>query len=217
MTGANNIIIKKIFPCANWSRDQICKLKIDFEALAYITIPCDAIKINKIILNHVSVKSTVTDLMAGAGGNTIAFAREFYKVYSIEKNDRRFNYLVNNIHAYAHVIKNDVVYYNGDCFNVVGEITDHNVIFVDPPWGGKKYKTQKYLRIMLSHDGKNIDLEDACIKLMDKTFMKKIPELIVIKLPVNYDLKYMYKKISKHTSHIYIYELVRMVIIVIQL
>ena len=57
----------------------------------------------------------------------------------------------------------NVTVYNDSCLNIVQTIEDHNVIFVDPPWGGSDYKKYTDLRLVLDTD----PIENLCLKWMD--------------------------------------------------
>ena len=90
--------------------------------------------------------------------------------------------------------------FNDDCTKVLADIDNHNIIFIDPPWGGKSYKSHNNLKLRLS----NVSLETMCNHIMDTSIMKHTPELIVMKLPTNYDIKHLYNTIkSKSTGNLF--------------
>lgn len=191
------------------------KLKIDDESIHYISIREFAEKISKIIKTHLEKLeidkniAIITDATAGVGGDTISFAMNFFHVNAIELNKQRAEYLENNINIYG--LKN-VQIYNDNCTNLLYKIDKHHVIFLDPPWENEEtgsYKQYKQLTLIID----NFPLETYCNKLMDTKYMKKVPELIVIKLPKNYDLIHFYKKINN--KNIYYYDLNKMIILVI--
>lgn len=214
------IFIDRLFPNVS-EMNLYHKLKINQESIMYITIPEDAEQITKIIVNHIlkyfpdSFYASITDATAGVGGNTISFSQKFKCVNAIELDQERFNYLSNNINAYQ--ISN-VNLYNNDCQNVIPNLGDNDIIFIDPPWGGKNYKNINKIRLSLNDN----NIEDICINFFNKEKMISIPKLIVIKLPKNYDIQYIYKKIKIDNDQpndlrkIYFYELNKMIIIVIE-
>lgn len=213
------IYIDRLFPNVN-EMNLYHKLKINQESIMYITIPDDAEQITRIVINHAlkyfpdSFNVTITDAAAGVGGNTISFSQKFKSVNAIELDQERFNYLSNNINAYK--ISN-VNLYRNDCLIIVPGLSRNDVIFIDPPWGGKDYKNQNNIKLSLNQ----INIEDVCLNFLNKKNMISTPKLIVMKLPKNYDIQYIYTKIkmdnqTNELRKIYFYELNKMIIIVIE-
>jgi len=105
-------------------------------------------------------------------------------------------------------IKN-VNIYNEDCTNILYTIDNQQVIFIDPPWGGRSYKDLDNLKLKIN----NQPIELLCNDLIDKNKTKSVPLLVVFKLPKNYDLNYFYRYIN--SNKIYIHRLKKMIIIVV--
>ncbi len=204
--------ITKLFPYIS-NKSKGLHLKIDDESLNYISVRNISEQITNIIIHHLTElnidhkTSIVTDATAGVGGNVISFALNFKEIHAIELNSERTEMLVNNTNVYD--LKN-VKIYNADCIKLLQEINDHHVIFIDPPWGGKNYKMFNKLTLFLSE----ISIETLCQNLTNENYMKKIPQLIVLKLPKNYDIEFLYQSIDKKNS-VYMYDLEKMKIIVI--
>lgn len=173
-------IAYKFFPLIDESyRD---KLQIDDVGMYSISTPKKADIISRIILdclqrripaNHI----VITDAMAGVGGNVISFAKHFAHVNAIEIDKTRFLCMINNISVFQ-------------CFNVSAMYTDYmkvfkelkqDVIFIDPPWGGKQYKEHDAINITIN----NIDLHTFCCQLQQLQLCR----LIVLKLPNNFNLE----------------------------
>lgn len=190
------------------------KLLIDDESIHYISIREYAEKISEIIKIHVNVLDLskndiiITDMMAGVGGDTISFAKNFKYVYAIELDKTRSEYLANNTKIYDCY---NITIFNDNCLNVINTIDNHNVVYLDPPWGGAQYKIYDNLRLNIDDES----VETLCNKLMDKNYMKKVPNLIVLKLPKNYDIVHLYKKLNN--KNIYYYDLKKMIILVINI
>ncbi len=204
---AKKIIKYKLFPF-NGDNDIWNKVVIDDESVNYITTPHDAQKITKIIEKHClknAAELTITDATAGVGGNVLSFATRFKHVNAIELDAIRYGMLITNIAAYNYI---NVTSYCDSCINIMNEIyTD--IIFIDPPWGGKDYKDKKNLRLSLS----DISLEDICINSFNNTKIN----MICLKLPKNYDLEYLHKKISDVVNiKIYLHNLNKMNIVIVQ-
>jgi hypothetical protein len=208
----NQIIYhNKLFPIHN-NKDIFNKLKIDYDSVSYISSPLYANKISKIISNYFNNKKNIiiTDCTAGCGGDTISFLMKFKKVYSIEKNINRYLNLLNNILQYKLTKKSKV--FCGSVINILHTITDHNVVYFDPPWGGKDYYKSTQLRL-------NIDdtpLEIFVQNYIQNTDFIKLPKIFVFKLPYNYDLKYFYDILNKF-GKILLYNLNKMFIIILEL
>ena len=205
MESVESIKLKsKIFPYSK-NHAIIPKLKIDSDSIHYISYYKDALDITNIICSQLELigenpyKCTITDATAGVGGNTISFANHFKFVNAIELDSVRESFLRNNIKAYKFINVNT---YNEDSIKILYKLK-HDVIFIDPPWGGKSYKEFKKLSLSLSDNS----LEDICNK-----YLKNV-KLIVLKLPLNYDLELFYYSVS--STRIYVYELKRMFIIVV--
>lgn len=207
-------MILRLFPYLK-NGEKASKLLIDDDSIHYISVREYAEKISSIIklhlemLNFTKENVVITDATAGVGGDTISFAKNFKLVYSIEIDKIRSTYLKNNVDIYD---CNNVIVINDDCMNVVNKITDHNVIFIDPPWepgNSGSYKQYENLKLQFGNDS----IENVCNKLMDKLYMEKLPELIIFKLPKNYDVVHFYKNVNN--KKIYYYNLNKMIILVI--
>lgn len=209
------IIKQKLFPSIK-NNDIWEKIMIDDESVSYISVPDDAIKISKIIKQHCVMLNldpdnlTVTDATAGVGGDVISFANTFMLVNAIEKDSKRYDCLVNNIGVYK--LKN-VLTYCGDSLDIIYNLSQQDIVFFDPPWGGKNYKTEHSIQLMLS----DTYIEDICINLFDENITMTTPYIICLKLPKNYDLKQLYEKISNNikSAKIYLYNLNKMFIVII--
>ena len=156
--------------------------------------------ITKLINKYVDKKSIITDGTAGVGGNTISFAKFFKKINAVEINIDRFSYLQNNINL--HKQQDQINLYNMD-YVTSYHMLKQDVIFLDPPWGGKTYKQEKQLRLYLSQ----LCIVDFCNKLMHHS------KIIVLKVPKNFDFKHFNTYIKYNT--IYIYSLQKMFIVII--
>lgn len=184
-------------------------LKIDHESVYYISLREDAEVITSLIKNAYTLNDDtivenlyITDATAGVGGNTISFGKNFKYVNSIEIESTRFKYLKNNIDVYE---LTNVNVYNENCLDILDKLYS-DIIFFDPPWGGKDYKNIDNIRLTLSD--KNI--EDICLDVLHK----KLAKLIVIKLPLNYDINFLKNKLINYT--VLVEELDKMMIVIIK-
>jgi len=213
-----NILKKSIFPPV----DNIEKLKIDDDSLIYITSFKVAEKITNLIKNNLDFFPfkdgklwkkmtpyqrmkllTITDLTSGVGGNILNFAKYFHWVNAIEMDPIRCEYLENNVKIYHY---ENVYYFCGDATKLIfDKKMKQDIIFFDPPWGGRNYKLQENLRLCLG----DITIEDLCLKLLENKHNK----MIVIKLPKNYDWKHLHDSIGEIKT--VKYDLLKMSILII--
>jgi 16S rRNA G966 N2-methylase RsmD len=233
--------IMRIFPQLKNPKNYL-NLKIDDESLSFITIREIADLTSKIICHHLikfnlnPQKVKIIDYTAGVGGNVLSFSKYFNKVYAIEIQKNRYEYLINNINVYEY---NNIFCINDSSINFNEKFLveiNPNVIFVDPPWGGNGYKENDSLRLKLG----DVSVENLVIDIFSKLYENIIKKenltiqignkklyktnifhnkFVVLKLPKNYDIEYFYETIKNHnipnyTINSYLYILNKMLIIV---
>lgn len=120
-------------------------------------------------------QSTITDVTACIGGDTLNFASNFAHVHSIELSDDNFKALTNNVETYGF---QNITLHKGDCTKIFNWNT--HILYIDPPWGGKDYKKHANLDLYLSNKRIDIWLEEILMR-------PNRPNYIVLKLPVNYN------------------------------
>ncbi len=133
------------------------------------------ISIIKTILRDDIKDKSITDATGCVGGDTIQFALHFKNVDSIEINKDNFDALKNNISIYG--LKNVTLHF-GDSLKIFNWKTD--VLYIDPPWGGKTYKTTPKLDLFMSSKRIDVWLEEILLR-------KNRPEYIILKLPHNFN------------------------------
>jgi len=151
-------------------------LKTTEEGAYSITRRRDAERIMTILKNTFKNIQTIsiTDATACIGGDTLNFALVFGHVHSIEINNENFEALTNNVDVYK---LNNVTLYNADAVKLFNWNT--NVLYIDPPWGGKDYKKHKQLDLYISEKRLDCWLEEILLR-------KNRPQYVVLKLPINY-------------------------------
>ncbi len=163
-------------------------LKITDKGLYSISKPLDAQWISdQIIKEFNSFKiNTIIDGTAGIGGNVISFAKYFKNVVGIELNKVHYNVLKENIQLLD--LKN-VRIYNDNILTYYEHIQerDKSIFFIDPPWGGRKYKNFKNFILKL---GKYYIYE--FIEILYKSGFKNI----VLKAPLNLNVNLIVQNIS---------------------
>ncbi|RDW93770.1 RNA methyltransferase [Aspergillus mulundensis] len=90
-------------------------------------------------------RKVLVDVFAGAGGNTIAFARSGHwkRVYAIEKDPATLRCAQHNAEVYG--VADKITWFQGDCFEIIKsqlkDLAPYSVLFASPPWGGKSSHT----------------------------------------------------------------------------
>ena len=85
-------------------------------------------------------RMVLVDAFAGAGGNTIAFARSgrWKRVYGIEKNPAVLLCAKHNAKIYG--VEDKITWFEGDSLQIVNnqlkDLGPYSVLFASPPWGG---------------------------------------------------------------------------------
>lgn len=208
----NNKIIKNILfplpPSSNYNN-----IYIDRDCMMFITTPHYTKIITDIIRNNIPPNIsyddiTIFDGTACVGGDTIAFGNIFGSVISVEIDKNRFYMLTKNINEYNLY---NVIPINDNCLNILKKINFIDIVYLDPPWGGKNYKVTKSIRLSLS----GIYIDDIVNDIINN--IRSQVRLIVIKLPKNYDIKQLYKLTRHNNIQILKYILKKMIIIVYKL
>lgn len=167
--------MEEIFPSYEGLRPEL--LQVTDEGKYSITRRRDSEQILKIVEHAVESfeTKTVTDATACIGGDSINFALHCKKVIAIELKEDNYEVLKKNIRAYN--LENiDALW--GDSTILFNWHTD--VLYIDPPWGGPKYKNYTNLILYVS----NIRLDNWIEQVVQR---KNRPSFIFLKLPMNYN------------------------------
>jgi predicted RNA methylase len=166
-------IFNKYFP--KFDLNDFSQLKITKIGLYSIALPSISMKICNLIKNTIKTTDiTVTDALANVGGMTIMFAKYFNKVNACEIVQLHCNILKNNLTVYNLNKKVNIIC---DDYTKIMKDLNQDVIFFDPPWGGRSYKKEETIKLEIN----NINI--ACIinRLLDNT------KYIFLRVPYNFD------------------------------
>jgi hypothetical protein len=165
----------KFFP--SYNNVNLEKLKISDVGEYSISKPYASQFILDVIKQYYSNTNDliITDATANNGGDTIRFAMNFKLVNSIEKCKKEFDILKHNIGVYGFT---NVKLHNDD-FTKIIQSMNQDIIFIDAPWGGTDYKTNKCIDLYVN----NINL----IHIIKQLYNKKIFKLLILKVPKNYN------------------------------
>lgn len=170
---------------------NVNKLQISEEGKYSITYPKEAELITKLIEEHVKPEKLkdliIMDATANVGGNTINFSKYFKEVIAIEMNPEHCAMLEHNVKQYK---RENVTILCDDMLNHMNKQKE-DIIFIDPPWGGKSYKQKNALMLFLS--------KQPITKIINLLHTK----LIVIKVPFNFHFNdfFKYTKVSSYTLY----------------
>lgn len=129
---------------------------------------------------HSISNMTITDSTACIGGNTMDFSRQFLKVNAIEIDPIRFQFLKNNCSIKGLCTGDRISLYHGDCIDVMRRIECHDIIFIDPPWGGPGFDKR-------NSDGCKLYLSGMDVIRVCKMF-RNACKYFALKVPYNFDI-----------------------------
>jgi 16S rRNA G966 N2-methylase RsmD len=219
MNQNKKIILNKLFPCPPSKNYNM--LMIDDDSVSYITTPINSEIISAIIesllpKNIQSSDITIMDGTACVGGDSIAFGQMFGTVIASEIDSDRYKMLVNNLKVFELY---NVVPVNDDCLKIFYRINFIDIMYFDPPWGGKSYKNENYIRLCIGdlfideivniifHTSNNTS-DNISLKI------KSDVKMVIFKLPKNYDIQGLYQKTKSDNIMMLMYELPKILIVV---
>jgi len=130
----------------------------------------------------------LTDGTANVGGNTISFYLSgIQTVNAVEIDKTTCDMLINNLQTYK------LPTVNVHCCDYLSIYKNlkQDIVFLDPPWGGPEYKKASILDLYLGQT----NIIDICAELMGE----KKASLIVLKLPINYNLPALIAKMPSRS------------------
>ena len=129
---------------------------------------------------------TITDATASIGGNSISFLNNGFTVNSVEIDPNTCSFLKNNISTFKYDTNKVIC---GDYTEIFRDLLQ-DVVFFDPPWGGKEYNNYSIIDMFLS----DINIIDLIKTILDERRAK----LVVLKSPVNFDENSLINKLNDY-------------------
>lgn len=177
------------------------RLEVDEEAAYSVSNESSAAKVVAIVQSF--KPSCVVDATACVGGNAIAFARTFQRVYAIEIDQGRFDMLKNNLQVVN--LSRVVTCVKGNCIEelpkirVGGQGDEKIFVFADPPWGGRHYKFQTTPDVHLKGSADDSNLLTRFVRVCAAH-----PDVsgLALKLPANFDKQTLFDEAQSHDTHI---------------
>lgn len=128
------------------------------------------------LINQPIKKLTILDGTANIGSDTIRWAQHAKHVHAIEIDPTNFKALENNIKVYQ---LDNVTLHQGDTTKLYYR-WPHDILYLDPPWGGPDYLEKESLDLSLG--------ETPLTHLLSQVIkQKRPPKFIVLKLPKNFN------------------------------
>ena len=202
----------------------IKQFQFDVEALYSVTKYAYANKISKLLLKLKGIDhtSSILECMSCVGGNSISFLQYFNNCVFVEKDSHKIDMLTNNISELANHISKKIGNFSilNEDINTLIASKKHNIlqkkydiVFVDPPWGGKHYKYSKNI---------NIKIDNQPLSEFVHT-LKDITRYVVLKLPFNYDIDNLQSTLHNDFEMIHVHDIknskdkIKMKIIIIEI
>ncbi|KAK3394729.1 RNA cap guanine-N2 methyltransferase-domain-containing protein [Podospora didyma] len=138
-------------------------------------------------------KTTIIDLFAGAGGNTIAFAltNHWTHVIGIEKDASTLACAQHNAEVYG--VSHLITWVHWDCFEFLAEFHSGGLfdeyaelldvdpktttLFMSPPWGGVSYRDHEVFDLSQMQPYSAQQLHEACRPLEHTLFLPRSSDL----------------------------------------
>lgn len=176
-----NSLFSRLFPKKNGV--DFSRLLLTEEGIYSISKPTDSEIISRGIEKVLGKDIVVTDSTANVGGNCINFAERFRGVNAVEIDKMSFDVLKRNVEVFGLTGKVNLVHGN---YMVVFNKINQDVIFIDPPWGGRGYKDLEVLDLSLK-DAKGRQIYVGII--VRRLLIEKFAKMIVLKVPFNFSFK----------------------------
>jgi 16S rRNA G966 N2-methylase RsmD len=123
---------------------------------------------------------TITDALSNVGGMTIMFAKYFSKVNACEIVPMHCSILKNNLKVFKLSDKVNVIC--NDYMDIMFDL-EQDVIFFDPPWGGRNYKHSNDMDLGIN----NVNIICIINRLLSHA------TYIVMRVPFNYNFNLLIK------------------------
>ena len=120
----------------------------------------------------------IVDLFCGAGGSTIALAREGKSVIAIDHSESRLAMARENAKLFS--VADRIKFVAGDALTLIESVPAKS-LYLDPPWGGVDYsKKERFSLSDFSPSGEN---------LLERALNSRHFHEVVIRLPKNFEVE----------------------------
>jgi 16S rRNA G966 N2-methylase RsmD len=191
---------KRLFPqdIIKLSNDKLSSLRLTNIGTYSISLPDISKKLIEIIdikCAELKIKNpTILETNGGLGGFTIRLANKFNQINVVEIDPLHAEIIANNIKVYGLDKKSNINIHTADYLDIMDSIKT-DIIISDPPWGGRDYRKQKYIKLHIG--SRNI------VDVINHTLSTKLCKMFILFAPVNFDMIHFIKNIRYKTLGIY--------------
>jgi hypothetical protein len=162
-------------------------IQLSIDSIYSITKPINSIRMCNILKKHFHSVNFIIDGNANIGAGAVVFAKFYNHIYAVEFIKETYDKLNNNIKVLG--FNNKISTFNDDIIKFMNDKIKLDKInfnplkyclFLDPPWSGVFYKTEKNLDLFLGNTNILDFIRDTNIKY------------ICIKVPFNYNFSNLY-------------------------
>jgi len=156
------------------------KFEVTEQSSMYSLLPFQMSQVRDFFKKHMPQLSTIVDGTSHVGCDVIHMA-SLYKnaaIYAYEIDPDVYNLLIKNIQNYYE--DNDRFHPINQDFTMVEKVPT-DLLYLDPPWGGKDYKEMKEVSLYLSE----IPIQQIIKEWLDEDYAK----YIILKTPFNFNVK----------------------------
>jgi len=208
-----------------YSKEQRADFQMDATSIYSVTDARTADRITKIMQALSGGPFThIMDGCACVGGNVLSFGRALQSnhqkdktVSAIEFDHNRYNMLCHNVKVAK--LNDTIRCYHGDFAQLLNEdghtrseasraIKQSQILFLDPPWGGRSVDTAQMGTVELTLGG--LTLPIICSKLLNTTI-----RYVLFKLPSNYNFTKLENELSDIALSVRLEKSLRKMILVV--
>jgi len=190
---------KKVITYPQESTPIIDYSRLDVDETSYYSslMPWQVMAVRNILYELIPPRDNIRilDATANIGVDSINFSLMYpnSRVYSCEIVPKIYLKLVNNTSAYSNI---KTIF--GDFVSLLQtmERGEFDVIYIDPPWGGRDYKNRVIDNLYLSVD--NADPTRKLTAVLTRILYKQITSVVVVKVPNNFILRDTNNKLLKN-------------------
>jgi 16S rRNA G966 N2-methylase RsmD len=138
----------------------------------------------------------IIDGTAGIGGNMLSFVKKFFHVYGVELNKTHYKILQENLIGALHM-ENKITLHEGNVLEYYKNYKDdknNTLFFIDPPWGGRRYKQYKNFMLKI---GKHY-IQD----FIEELYLHQYP-YVILKAPINLNVNIISNQVSYQNISIF--------------
>jgi len=152
-------------------------------------------KIVEMIRILLPTAEAITDGTACTGADSASFAKAFSSVTAVEFDEKRYENMLLNLAVFTSAAIRKKIRTERADYTKICETLKQDVLYLDPPWGGRDYRDKGIYTISLSDE----TMRDLCLRVMKAC---ESLHLVVLKVPNNYDFDLFADTMLKGTEEV---------------